>query len=132
MTAPVTDAELLRCLSLIVAAAAAGRPISGTALGKLIGVARSTAFQRRDLLVERGWITVTRETFGALRLHPTPAALVLELPPAPALPPPQPRGTRRPCMRCGMPILSEGAHHRHCNPCRRSLSEADGAARYAP
>lgn len=32
---------------------------------------------------------------------------------------------RRPCLSCGDPFLSEGAHHRLCNRCRGRSGEAD-------
>ena len=33
--------------------------------------------------------------------------------------------TRRPCLRCGEPFPSEGAHNRLCEPCRQSIRRAD-------
>jgi len=134
MTTPVSDEDLRLVLAILIAAADAGKPITGTELSKRIGMARASAFHRRDLLLARGWITVVAGNYGARRLVPTAEARALDLPPPPARAeaPPQPRLKSRPCMRCGVSISSEGAHHRHCSACRRHLTEAEASARYAP
>lgn len=127
----IPEAELRRALALIITHFDAGRPLTGPSLGEALGMSAEGGRIRRDRLIDRGLVEVVPERNSAARLHPTPAARILDLPKV--LPPQTATSPRksRPCMRCRESFMSHGPHHRHCDRCRRSLTDMADARGFA-
>jgi len=75
---------------------------------------------RHDLHALRAAGTTIRDLCQLTGLSHTAVHKRLTAKPATAIKPHRRKGTtQRPCMCCGKPFLSEGAHNRLCQGCRR-------------
>lgn len=106
---------------LLAALAGAARPLTARELGATVGV-RQDAAQRALMRALRDGVVVSSYGQGATGRTPLAFSLAPATSDAPeparAQPRRRPPAQERPCMCCGAPFLSAGAHNRLCSSCR--------------